>query len=273
MTRFHAQKGRPRCSSGCRAASNVTPVQNHWSGLLVLTGARGGGIREPWQGRGWRSSAQPGNMEMTDKQSGHADGHALPAAMDEPFLMYITDIVTIPGQYFVAVGEICSGCIEPRHLLDIVGFDPTIQASCRYAMVKGVEKDRVCYVPPPFAPQWVEIVLSIGRDAISLGKALATPGTMPASTKFVANLSVRANSPLSITNTSRPQFLCNEANITTNISLPEGRNEVGPGESAFGATMTLVKPLALRPGLQFYLRDSGKTFAEGEVIEVDQSTS
>ena len=65
----------------------------------------------------------------------------------------------------------------------------------------------------------------------------------------------------------RPQFYLRTLDVTGEISLPEGREMVMPGDNVT-ITVTLITPVAMAQGLRFAIREGGRTVGAGQVTEI-----
>ena len=65
----------------------------------------------------------------------------------------------------------------------------------------------------------------------------------------------------------RPQFFMRTADITGNITLPEGTEMVMPGDNVT-AVFELITPIAMEQGLRFALREGGRTVGAGVVAKI-----
>ena len=65
----------------------------------------------------------------------------------------------------------------------------------------------------------------------------------------------------------RPQFFIRTLDITGEISLPEGVEMVMPGDNVT-ITVELIYPVAINEGLQFAIREGGRTVGAGQVTKL-----
>ena len=65
----------------------------------------------------------------------------------------------------------------------------------------------------------------------------------------------------------RPQFYLRTLDVTGEISLPEGRDMVMPGDNVT-ITVNLITPVAMAQGLRFAIREGGRTVGAGQVTEI-----
>jgi elongation factor Tu len=62
----------------------------------------------------------------------------------------------------------------------------------------------------------------------------------------------------------RPQFYFRTTDVTGEITLPDGREMVMPGDSV-EMEVTLIMPIAMEAGLRFAIREGGRTVGAGVV--------
>ena len=65
----------------------------------------------------------------------------------------------------------------------------------------------------------------------------------------------------------RPQFFIRTLDITGEIQLPEGVEMVMPGDNV-SITVNLIYPVAINEGLQFAIREGGRTVGAGQVTKL-----
>ena len=65
----------------------------------------------------------------------------------------------------------------------------------------------------------------------------------------------------------RPLFFIRTLDITGEISLPEGVEMVMPGDNVH-ITVNLIYPVAINEGLQFAIREGGRTVGAGQVTKL-----
>ena len=65
----------------------------------------------------------------------------------------------------------------------------------------------------------------------------------------------------------RPQFFIRTLDITGEIELPAGVEMVMPGDNV-SITVNLIYPVAINEGLQFAIREGGRTVGAGQVTKL-----
>ena len=100
---------------------------------------------------------------------------------------------------------------------------------------------------------------------------LVKPGSIKPHSKFEAEIYVlkkeEGGRHTPFFSNYRPQFFMRTADITGNITLPEGTEMVMPGDNVT-AVFELIHPVAMEPGLRFALREGGRTVGAGVVAKV-----
>jgi len=100
---------------------------------------------------------------------------------------------------------------------------------------------------------------------------LVAPGEFKTYTKFEAEVYVlkqdEGGRHTPFFSNYRPQAFLRTADITANITLPEGTEMVLPGDNAT-LNVELISPVVLEEGLKFALREGGKTVGAGVVSKL-----
>jgi len=65
----------------------------------------------------------------------------------------------------------------------------------------------------------------------------------------------------------KPQFYLRTTDVTGDIKLPEGVEMVMPGDNA-KMTVHLIVPVAMEEGLNFAIREGGKTVGAGVITKI-----
>ena len=65
----------------------------------------------------------------------------------------------------------------------------------------------------------------------------------------------------------RPQFYLRTTDVTGVVHLPDGVEMVMPGDNVT-ITVELITPVAIDKGLQFAIREGGRTIGAGQVTEI-----
>jgi len=70
----------------------------------------------------------------------------------------------------------------------------------------------------------------------------------------------------------RPQFYFRTTDVTGIVELPEGVEMVMPGDNT-NIQVNLITPIAAEKGLNFAIREGGRTVGAGVVTDIDEEKS
>ena len=187
-------------------------------------------------------------------------------ALDKPFSMPVEDVFSIQGRGTVATGRVEQGIIRTGDDVDVVGITPTKKTT-----VTGVEMFKKTLNEGQAGDNCGLLLRGLKRDEILRGQVLCKPGSIKPHSKFEAEIYVlkkeEGGRHTPFFSNYRPQFFMRTADITGNITLPEGTERVMPGDNVT-AVFELIHPVAMEPGLRFALREGGRTVGAGVVAKV-----
>ena len=184
---------------------------------------------------------------------------------DKPFLMPIDDVFTISGRGTVVTGRISSGIIRTDNEVEILGLGRSY-----WAKVTGVEMFNKVLDEAQKGDHVGMILSDVSKDVIKRGMFVCSAGVFDQKTTFKAT--IYANKPQEggrstpFGNHYRPQFIIGNWDITGEIFLPEGVEMVMPGDNV-EIIVTLIKPIVLTEGQQFFIRERGNV-GSGVITEV-----
>ncbi len=186
--------------------------------------------------------------------------------IDKPFLMPIEDIFSIEGRGTVVTGRIERGKIKINEEVEIVGIRPTTKT-----VVTGVQmfnKD----LDEGVAGDNAGILLrGIKKEDVERGQVLAKPGTVTPHTEFEAEVYVLSKEEggrhTPFFKGYKPQFYFRTADVTGEVSLPEGMEMVMPGDTV-NLKIKLIAPVAMEEKQRFAIREGGKTVGAGVVSKI-----
>ena len=187
--------------------------------------------------------------------------------VDKDFLMPIEDIFSSTGRGTVVTGRIESGTIHVNDPVELVGFGDEPRTS----VVTGVEMFRKL-LPQGEAGDNVGLLLrGVDKKEVKRGEVVAKPKSITPHTVFKAQIYVlkkeEGGRHTPFHNHYRPQFFIRTLDVTGEIMLPEGVEMVMPGDNV-EITVTLITPVAMNEGLQFAIREGGRTVGAGQVIKI-----
>jgi elongation factor Tu len=190
-----------------------------------------------------------------------------PREVDKPFLMPVEDVFSITGRGTVATGRIERGVINSGEDVDIIGM----QEKSLKSTVTGVEMFRKILDRGEAGDNVGLLLRGIEKDQIRRGMVVAKPGSITPHTVFKAEIYVlkkeEGGRHTPFHNKYRPQFYLRTTDVTGEITLPEGREMVMPGDNVT-ISVSLIQPVAMDKGLRFAIREGGRTVGAGQVIEV-----
>lgn len=187
--------------------------------------------------------------------------------IDQPFVMPVEDVFSIGGRGTVVTGKVEKGTIKIGEEIEVIGLVPQVtRTTCT-----GIE---MFHKILDFAESGENVGLllrGIKRENIKRGQVLCKPGTIKAHRKFEAQVYVLSKEEggrhTPFFSNYRPQLFCRTADITGIIHLPESVKMVLPGDNVH-ITVELIAPIALNEGLNFAIREGGKTVGAGVVSKI-----
>ena len=188
-------------------------------------------------------------------------------AVDKPFLMPVEDVFSITGRGTVATGRIETGIVHTSDELEIIGLG----ADGKKTVCTGVEMFRKILDEGQAGDNVGLLLRGIDKDEIKRGMVLAKPGSVKPHDKFKAEVCIlkkeEGGRHTPFHNRYRPQFYIRTLDVTGEITLPEGREMVMPGDN-LTITVELITPVACNVGLRFAIREGGRTVGAGQITEI-----
>jgi elongation factor Tu len=188
---------------------------------------------------------------------------------DKPFLMSVEDVFTITGRGTVATGRIETGVINVGEDVEIIGMqEEKLKSTCT-----GVEMFRKLLDTGEAGDNVGLLLRGIDKKDIRRGMVIAKPGSITPHSDFTAEIYVlkkeEGGRHTPFHNKYRPQFYFRTTDVTGEITLPEGREMVMPGDNVT-ITVQLIVPIAMDKGLRFAIREGGRTVGAGQVIGISK---
>ncbi len=185
---------------------------------------------------------------------------------DKPFLMPIEDVFSISGRGTVVTGRIERGIITVGEKVEIIGIKDTSTTTVtgvemfRKLLDKGIAGDNVgC------------LLRGIDKESVERGQVLAKPGSINPHTKFKCQVYIlnkeEGGRHTPFFKGYRPQFYFRTTDVTGSITLPEGTEMVMPGDNV-AMDVELICPIAMDKGMNFAIREGGRTVGAGVVEEI-----
>lgn len=190
-----------------------------------------------------------------------------PRDTEKDFLMPIEDVFSITGRGTVATGRIETGIINSGDPVEIIGMGTEKLTST----VTGIEMFRQILDRGEAGDNAGILLRGINKEDIKRGMVITKPGSVTPHAKFKAEVYIlkkeEGGRHTPFHNNYRPQFYVRTTDVTGNIGLPDGVEMVMPGDN-LTINVDLIQPIALNIGLQFAIREGGRTVGAGQVTEI-----
>jgi elongation factor Tu len=186
--------------------------------------------------------------------------------LDKPFLMPIEDVFSIKGRGTVATGRIEQGVVKLNDPVEIVGIKPT-----QSSVVTGIEAFKKNLNQGQAGDNAGLLLRGIERDQIERGQVVVKPGSLTPHTEFDAEVYILKkeeggrHTPFS--KGYKPQFYFRTTDVTGEVELPADKELVIPGDT-LTFKVKLLAPIAMEQGLNFAIREGGKTVGAGVVTKI-----
>ena len=188
-------------------------------------------------------------------------------ATDQPFLMPVEDVFTITGRGTVATGRVERGVLHVNEEVEIVGVKEETQKTT----VTGIEMFRKLLDEAQAGDNIGALLRGIKREDVERGQVLTAPGTTTCHKKFTAQVYVLTKDEggrhTPFFNNYRPQFYFRTTDVTGVCNLPDGTEMCMPGDNV-EMTIELIHPIAMEQGLNFAIREGGRTVGSGKVAKI-----
>ncbi|MFZ3009587.1 MAG: elongation factor Tu [Candidatus Microsaccharimonas sp.] len=186
--------------------------------------------------------------------------------LDKPFLMPIEDVFSIKGRGTVATGRIETGVININDEVEIVGVKDT-----QKSVVTGIEAFKKNLDRGQAGDNAGLLLRGIEREQIERGQVIVKPGSITPHTEFEAEVYILKkeeggrHTPFS--KGYKPQFYFRTTDVTGEVELPADKELVIPGDTVT-FIVKLLAPIAMEQGLNFAIREGGKTVGAGVVTKI-----
>lgn len=186
--------------------------------------------------------------------------------LDKPFLMPIEDVFSIKGRGTVATGRIEQGIVKLNDAVEIVGIRAT-----QNTVVTGIEAFKKNLDQGQAGDNAGLLLRGIEREQVERGQVLAKPGSVTPHTEFDAEVYILKkeeggrHTPFS--KGYKPQFYFRTTDVTGEVELPADKEMVMPGDT-LTFKVKLLAPIAMEQGLNFAIREGGRTVGAGVVTAI-----
>ncbi len=184
----------------------------------------------------------------------------------KPFLMPVEDIFSIEGRGTVVTGRIERGIVKVGEEIEVVGIRDTIKTT-----VTGIEMFNKNLKEGLAADNAGLLLRGLKKDDITRGQVLAKAGSVTPHSEFECEVYIlkkeEGGRHTPFFAGYKPQFYVRTTDVTGDVTLPEGKEMVMPGDTVT-LKVKLVTPVALEDQTRFAIREGGKTVGAGVVTKV-----
>ena len=188
--------------------------------------------------------------------------------LDKPFLMPIEDVFSIKGRGTVATGRIETGIVKVNEEVEIVGVKAT-----QKSVVTGIEAFKKSLDQGQAGDNAGILLRGIERDDIERGQVIAKPGSITPHTEFDAEVYILTKEEggrhTPFFKGYKPQFYFRTTDVTGEVELPADKEMVMPGDTVT-FKVKLLAPIAMEQGLNFAIREGGRTVGAGVVTKINK---
>ncbi|MEJ2868363.1 elongation factor Tu [Actinomycetospora sp. OC33-EN08] len=188
---------------------------------------------------------------------------------EKPFLMPVEDVFTITGRGTVVTGRVERGIVKVNEEVEIVG----IRAKSTKTTATGIEMFRKLLDEGRAGDNVGLLVRGIKREDVERGMVICKPGSITPHTEFEGQVYILGKDEggrhTPFFNNYRPQFYFRTTDVTGVVTLPEGTEMVMPGDNT-EMSVQLIQPIAMEEGLQFAIREGGRTVGAGQVTKIQK---
>ena len=186
--------------------------------------------------------------------------------LDKPFLMPIEDVFSIKGRGTVATGRIEQGIVKINDPVEIVGLKAT-----QSSVVTGIEAFKKNLNQGQAGDNAGILLRGIEREQIERGQVVVKPGSLTPHTEFDAEVYIlkkeEGGRHTPFAKGYKPQFYFRTTDVTGEVELPADKELVIPGDT-LTFKVKLLAPIAMEQGLNFAIREGGKTVGAGVVTKI-----
>lgn len=188
-------------------------------------------------------------------------------AMDQPFLMAIEDVFSIEGRGTVVTGRIDRGIVKVGDDVDVLGMGRKDQKTA----VTGVEMFNKTLMEGQAGDNVGVLLRGFKRTDVERGQILAKPGSVKTYTEFKAQVYILTKEEggrwTPFVTGYKPQFYIRTADVTGEVTLPEGTEMIMPGDNV-EFSCKLIMPVVIEKQQRFAIREGSKTVGSGVVTEI-----
>jgi elongation factor Tu len=185
---------------------------------------------------------------------------------DKPFLMPVEDVFSIKGRGTVVTGRVERGTLKVNEEIEVVGIKDT-----QKIVVTGLEMFRKTLDETQAGDNVGVLLRGVEKNQVERGQVLAKPGSVTPHSEFEAEVYILSKEEggrhTPFFTGYKPQFFIRTADVTGEVSLPEGIEMVMPGDNA-KMNVKLITPVAIEEGQRFAIREGGNTVGAGVISKI-----
>ena len=168
----------------------------------------------------------------------------------------------------MVTGRIERGIVKVNEEVEIVGIRREVHQDHRRPPSRCSSK----FLDEGRAGDNVGLLLrGIKREDVERGQVVTKPGTTTPHTEFEGQVYILSKDEggrhTPFFNNYRPQFYFRTTDVTGVVTLPSGTEMVMPGDNTT-MSVQLIQPIAMEEGLQFAIREGGRTVGAGQVTKI-----
>jgi elongation factor Tu len=218
--------------------------------------------------------ALEGDAEWADKLMALMDAvdESIPEPVrdvEKPFLMPVEDVFTISGRGTVVTGRIERGIVKVNEEVEIVG----IREKSFKTTTTSIEMFKKFLDEGRAGDNAALLLRGTKREQVERGMVVVKPGTTTPHTEFDGQVYILSKDEggrhTPFFNNYRPQFYFRTTDVTGVVTLPSGTEMVMPGDNTV-MSVKLIQPIAMEEGLQFAIREGGRTVGAGQVTKISK---
>ena len=191
-----------------------------------------------------------------------------PREVDKPFLMPVEDVFSIKGRGTVVTGRIERGLVKVGDEIEIVGLNEAPQKTT----VTGVEMFQKILEDAQAGDNVGCLLRGIDKEDIERGQVLCKPGSITPHTQFEGEVYILTKEEGGRSTPFfcgyKPQFYFRTTDVTGKLDLLGGAEMCMPGDNITMSIDLEDKPIAMEEGLNFAIREGGRTVGSGVVTKV-----
>ncbi len=185
---------------------------------------------------------------------------------DKMFLMPIENIYSIRGRGTVVTGKIETGTVAVGDNVEVLGLGDVLAS-----VVTGIEWFNQTLETGQAGENVGCLLRGIRKEDVGRGSVLAAPGSTATWTEFVADAYILSKGEggraTGFKSGYTPQFFIRTADVTGEVELPAGQDDVMPGDNV-QLRVRLQQPVAMTAYQRFAIREGNRTVGAGQVREL-----